>query len=292
MIAPSTFSIVAYDPEVQAWGVAVASKFPAVGAVVPWVRAGAGAVATQAHANTSFGPRGLDLMAEGRSAEAALQALLSADESRLVRQIGLVDAQGRPATFTGQGCLDWAGGLTGGHFAAQGNILVGPHVVEAMSDAFEQSEGDLAGRLLAALQAGDAAGGDRRGRQSAAIYVARAGGGYAGFNDRWIDFRVDDATDPVPELVKLVALHRLYFGESPPEERLPIEGSVASTLQKLMAGQGLYGGPTDGRYDERTKKALFEFIGNENFEDRVDLEGGMIDGPVLEFLTQKFRDQG
>lgn len=292
MIAPSTFSIVAYDPEVQAWGVAVASKFPAVGAVVPWVRAGAGAVATQAHANTTFGPRGLDLMAEGRSATDALQALIGADEASGLRQIGLVDAQGLPATFTGEDCIHWAGGLTGGHYAVQGNILVGSHVVEAMSAAFEHSEADFPGRLLAALQAGDQAGGDRRGRQSAAIYVARAGAGYAGFNDRWIDYRVDDAEDPVPELVKLLELHRLYFGESPPQERLPIKGEVASTLQRLMTARGLYDGPTDGRYDEQTKKALFLFIGNENFEDRADIEQGFIDRPVLEFLTRKFGDEG
>jgi uncharacterized Ntn-hydrolase superfamily protein len=188
----ATFSLVAFDPEAQAWGVAVASKFPAVGAVVPWAQAGAGAVATQSYANTRFGPEGLARMQSGRTAQETLAELLADDPERAKRQIGLVDAQGRAATYTGEECLEWAGGRIGKHYAAQGNLLVGPQVVETLSATFERSTGDLPDRLLAALSAGDEAGGDRRGRQSAALYVARAGSGYAGFNDRWIDYRVDD----------------------------------------------------------------------------------------------------
>ena len=175
-----TFSIVAADPGAGDWGVAVASKFPCVGAVVPWAKAGVGAVATQSWANTSLGPEGLSLMAEGTRAEVALRRLLDRDEGREDRQVGFVDAAGRAATFTGSKCMEWAGGATGRGFAAQGNILVGEPVVTEMSRAFEKTEGDLCDRLLAALLAGDAAGGDRRGRQSAALLVVRERGGYEG----------------------------------------------------------------------------------------------------------------
>ena len=171
----ATFSIAALDPETESLGVAVQSKFLAVGAVVPWARAGVGAVATQAMANFNYGPRGLGLMAEGGTAEETVEALISADEGRDHRQLGVVDARGRAATFTGPECFDWAGGVTGEHYAAQGNILVGPETVDAMARAYEGAEGDLAARILAALDAGQEAGGDSRGQQSAAIVVERAG---------------------------------------------------------------------------------------------------------------------
>ena len=198
-----TFSIVALDPSNGDLGVAVASKFPCVGAVVPWARAGVGAVATQSLANTSFGPDGLALMRQGMAAAQAIDALIEADDGRDDRQVGVVDARGGAATFTGAGCMDWAGGVTGEHHAAQGNILAGPGVVEAMVAAFEGTVGDLCDRLLAALLAGDAAGGDRRGRQSAALLVVRDGGGYEGRNDRYIDLRVDDHHDAPAELARV-----------------------------------------------------------------------------------------
>ena len=179
---PSTFSIVAYLQQSSEWGIAVASKFPAVGAVVPWARADAGAVATQSFANTSFGPTGLDRMSGGMSASDALVSMLSSDPDKEQRQVGLVDADGQSATFTGNKCHDWAGGLTGNGYAIQGNILTGPEVVQAMEKAYLESEGDLAARLFAALFSGDRAGGDRRGRQSAAILVVQPKGGYGGFN--------------------------------------------------------------------------------------------------------------
>ena len=202
----ATFSIVGYDPDAKEWGVAVASKFLAVGSVVPWVRAESGAVATQSFANTSFGPKGLDLMEKGKTGEEAIKELTDADDGRDRRQVGVVDAKGNAATFTGPKCMPWAGGKTGKHFAAQGNLLTGPEVVDAMAKSFEESKGPLAWRLLGALEAGDKAGGDKRGRQSAAVYVARKNGGYARFNDRYVDMRVDDHKEPIPELARILAL--------------------------------------------------------------------------------------
>ncbi len=199
----ATFSIVGFDPDTGDLGIAVQSKFFAVGAVVPWARAGVGAIATQSYANTAFGPDGLDLLASGEAAEDALNQLLEGDPGKAQRQLGVVDAQGRAATFTGESCLPWAGGRTGEHYAAQGNILAGPGVVDAMADTFESSSGDLGGRLLAALAAGQAAGGDARGRQSAALVVVREDGGYGGYNDRYVDLRVDDHTAPIRELRRL-----------------------------------------------------------------------------------------
>lgn len=284
----STFSIAAFDPDDGAWGVAVASKFPAVGAVVPWAKSGAGAVATQAMGNTSFGARGLEMMAAGRSAPETLDALLADDVGREHRQVGAVDAAGQAATFTGKECLAWAGGRTGEHFAIQGNILTGPEVVDAMAQAFGSDSGDLADRLMAALLAGDRAGGDRRGRQSAALFVVKPQAGYGGFNDIWLDYRVDDDPDPVPRLVELLAIHRLYFGKSPADDQIPIAGEVATQLQRIMASLGYYGGPVSGAYDETTRSALMAFIGNENFEDRTDFAAGQIDRPVFDYLLRKF----
>jgi uncharacterized Ntn-hydrolase superfamily protein len=204
---PATFSIAAADPSTGEVGVAVASRFFAVGTVVPWARAGVGAVATQASANTSFGPNGLDLMERGATAEEALKVLLRGDAGRDRRQAGLVSAAGDSATFTGPGCNSWAGGRRGPNYAVQGNILTGEPVVAAMEASFLASAGKpLAERLLLALAAGDAAGGDSRGRQSAALLVCRAKGGYNGFTDRAVDVRVDDHADPFGELSRLVAM--------------------------------------------------------------------------------------
>ncbi|NNM31059.1 MAG: DUF1028 domain-containing protein [Akkermansiaceae bacterium] len=207
----STFSIVACDPETGELGVAVASKFPAVGAVVPWARAGVGAVATQSAANTTFGPDGLALLARGTRPEEALEILTRADPGKPRRQAGIVDAAGRTATFTGAECLPWAGGRTGKNFAVQGNLLAGPEVVDAMARAFKKAAGPLADRLLAALTAGQAAGGDRRGRQSAALLVVRKGWGYGAFNDRFRDLRVDDHPMPIAKLRRVLEQHRRLF---------------------------------------------------------------------------------
>src|SRR5262245_57875905 len=202
----NTFSIVAYDPDKKEWGVGVASKFLAVGSVVPWAKAGVGAVATQSFANTTYGPKGLELMAEGKSAEEVAKLLTDADTGKDQRQLGLIDAKGESATFTGEKCMAWAGGKAGKHYACQGNILAGEAVVNDMAKAFEEPKGPLAWRIMAALEAADKAGGDKRGKQSAALLVVREKAGYAGYNDRMIDFRVDDHAAPIPELARILAL--------------------------------------------------------------------------------------
>ena len=288
MLKPSTFSIVACDLDEKAWGVAVASKFPAVGAIVPWAQANAGAIATQSYANTSFGPRGLDMMHIGLSAETTLTKLLEDDEDRELRQVGLVDAAGHAVTFTGYKCFDWAGGLTGTGYAIQGNILSGEQVIIAMKVAFVETKGNLPSRLYNALVAGDRAGGDKRGRQSAAMYVVKPEGGYGGFIDRWIDYRVDDHNDPVSRLGELLKLHELHFGESDPKTRVQLKSEHLRELQQILVRMGYMEGRADGKYDELTKTALRAFTGNENFEERCDIDEGWIDAPVLEYLLTKF----
>jgi uncharacterized Ntn-hydrolase superfamily protein len=201
-----TFSIVACDPEAHEWGVAVASKYLAVGSAVPWARAGAGAVATQAIINVDYGSHGLDLLAEGKSAEEVLQTLTDEDPGKESRQVGIVDAKGNASAFTGKKCYAWAGHRTGKHYACQGNTLAGEKVIDAMARSFEQSHGPLGWRLVAALEAGEKAGGDKRGRQAAALLVVREGAGPGGRNDRYLDFRVDDHEAPVRELARILAL--------------------------------------------------------------------------------------
>lgn len=284
----STFSIVGYDREAQEWGIGVQSKFLAVGAVVPWAQAGVGAVATQSYANTSFGPDGLALMAQGLSAQEALGQLLAADEGRERRQVGLVDAQGQAATFTGNECHDWAGGFTGAHYAAQGNILVSGSTVEAMAKAYEDAEGELADRLVEALAAGQAAGGDRRGQQSAAVLVVRPEGGYEGYNDRYLDLRVDDDPAPIERLKSLVDLHHLFFKPPAPGEMVVIEGELAREVQQILKWAGFYDGPVTGEYDTRTKEALINLTGYENFEGRFDEENDLISIEVVNLFRRKF----
>ena len=288
LIHPSTFSIAAYDPQEQSWGVAVASKFPAVGAVVPWAKAGQGVVATQAFANTSFGPQGLELFSQGLDAESALAHLLATDPGKETRQVGMVDAQGHSATFTGSECMDWAGGLSAPGYAIQGNILAGEHVVQAIQAAYVGTQGFLAARLHAALLAGDRAGGDRRGRQSAAILVVRNHAGYGGFNDRMIDYRVDDDPDPVVKLGELLYLHQLYFGKSPESERIQLNGAELLTVQNIMRQLGYLKQIPDNGYDTASREALRAFMGNENFEERSDPANGWIDRPVYDFIIWKF----
>ncbi|NLJ75165.1 MAG: DUF1028 domain-containing protein [Firmicutes bacterium] len=207
----ATFSIVGFDPQTQELGIAVQSRFLAVGSVVPWAKAGVGAVATQSFANTAFGPRGLALLEEGKTAQEALDILIREDEGRGKRQVGIVDGQGRAASYTGDKCLKWAGGITGENFAAQGNILVSQETVEAMVETFLAAEGELAHRLLEALEAGQQAGGDSRGQQSAALLIVQEGAGYGGFNDRKVDLRVDDHHEPIQELKRLYLLHQEIF---------------------------------------------------------------------------------
>lgn len=257
-----TFSIAAWDPSSESgpeWGVAVASKFLAVGAAVPWCAAPVGAVATQALANLGYGPGGLELLRVGKSADAVVAELTGADDERDHRQLGVVDGSGGAATYTGAECYDWAGGRTGDGYCCQGNILVGPEVVDAMCEAFENSTGELALRLLAALNAGDRAGGDRRGRQSASVMVVREGGGYGGTIDRAVDLRVDDHPDPVPELQRLFDLNRLYFPRPEDLEFVPLDDALRAELSEVLAALG---------YQGELKEALFGYAGTENLEER------------------------
>src|ERR671920_1243950 len=267
----ATFSIAAFDPETGSLGVAVQSKFLAVGSVVPWARAGVGAVATQAMANYNYGPHGLELMARGKTADETVEGLISADEDRQHRQVGAVDARGRAATFTGPECFEWAGGVTGEYFAAQGNILVGDETVEAMARTYTETQGDLATRLLAALDAGQAAGGDSRGKQSAALLVVREGGGYGGDNDRVVDLRVDDHPDPIKELIRIRDLHTLYFGETVSEDVVAVDGDVRREVADALRRSGYIRVQDLG--DEKLFDALSAYIRTENFEEREQERG-------------------
>ena len=279
-----TFSIVAFDPANGDLGVAVASKFPCVGAVVPWAKAGVGAVATQAWANTDFGPDGLRLMAGGMPAGPALDAVLEGDDGRDERQAGFVDARGEAATFTGSGCVEWAGGVSAEHLAAQGNILASEGVVDAMAGAFASAEGELCDRLLAALLAGDAAGGDRRGKQSSALLVVRDRGGYEGRNDRYIDLRVDDHPEAPAELARLFTVwdDTMLIRNDPPLES---GTELVSELQRRLAKVGRYEGPVHGEFDEATRLALADWAGRSNLEGRLRQ-----DGRVSRHLMTELRD--
>ena len=267
-----TFSIVARSADGRHWGVAVASKFLAVGAVVPAARATVGAIATQSYANVAYLPDGLRLLGEGTSAQHTLDALLAADAERDKRQVGIVDAAGRAATFTGPGCHDWAGGITDDGVAIQGNILAGPQVVEAMHLAWLASDpgSTLAHRMLAALRAGDDAGGDRRGRESAALLIVTEGGGYGGGNDVLIDLRVDDHPTPCAELARLLELHHVYF-ESPSDDALVPIADVAADVDRWLAALG--------------HPDLESWLAVENFEMRV--VDGRIDRYVLGVLERQ-----
>lgn len=245
-----TYSLVARDPADGDLGVVVASKFLAAGSVVPWARAGVGAIATQAYANVRYGPDGLAALAEGVEAATVLTGLTAGDELRAERQVGIVDGAGRAATYTGAACLSWAGGRAAEGFAAQGNILAGPSVLDALVEAYLGSSADtFAGRLLDGLLAADRAGGDARGRQSAAILVVRADGGYAGGDDRFIDLRVDDHVDPVPELRRTYDVWRLLMEPPAPDALVPIDATVAAELQAHLTALGWAPGREDPRAD-------------------------------------------
>ncbi len=285
-LRPSTFSIVAFDPSNGDLGIAVESKFLSVGAVVPWAQAGVGAIATQAWANTQYGPSGLAMLKEGLTPDQVGAALIAGDEYAEQRQFGLVDAQGLAMTYTGAGCIAWAGGRTGPNFAAQGNILAGPQVVDALAETFQATRGDLAERLVTALAAGQAAGGDRRGQESAALLVVRAQGGYGGLNDRYIDLRVDDHPKPIEELKRLLELHRLYLGKTNAEDLLAIDEHLARELQQMMVHHG-YSVQVTGVWDETSRSAFREFAGVENLEERLQ-DGPFIDRVVLKFLRERF----
>jgi uncharacterized Ntn-hydrolase superfamily protein len=280
-----TFSIAAVDPETGDTGVAVASKFLAVGGLVPWLEAGVGAIATQALCNATFGPKGLKLLGEIDARE-ALARLLAADPGRDRRQVGIVDAKGNGASHTGAGCQGWAGHRTGAGYAAQGNCLAGADVVAAMATTFEAATGPLYQRMFAALAAGDAAGGDRRGRQSIAIKVLRKGAGYQGLGDTVIDLRVDDAPDPFAEMGRLMDLHRLYFltGDC---ARLVLDGRVLDDLRAILKKAGQADDFAAG-WSAGLGEAIDAFIGRENLEERFDLKSRTIDKLALDHLAKLY----
>jgi uncharacterized Ntn-hydrolase superfamily protein len=276
----STFSIVARDPENGDLGIAVQSKFLAVGAVVPWAQAGVGAVATQAHANVAYGPDGLVMLATGLSAQEVLDKLTTADRERDLRQAGVVDAQGGADTWTGSDCTPWAGGYAGDGFCCQGNILTGPEVVDAMVEGYTTTGGTFAERLISALEAGQAAGGDSRGQQSASLLIVRAAGGYGGGNDRWIDLRVDDHAEPIRELRRLMLLHRVYFNTDEADLQALDDALLAVVAERLVANGTLESMTTDRATVEA---ALARWAGRENLEERLR-DDGQIDSVVLEML--------
>jgi uncharacterized Ntn-hydrolase superfamily protein len=284
---PSTFSIVACDLKSGEWGVAVQSKFLAVGPVVPWAQANVGAIATQAHANTSYGPRGLELLRLGFSAGEVLNKLIETDDGRDHRQIGIVDAQARATAFTGKQCYDWAGHLTGRNFSAQGNILVSQKTVDAIAKTFEKTKGRLAERLIAALHAGQKAGGDRRGQQSAALVVKKEKAGYGGYTDTLVDLRVDDHAAPISELERLFGLYDLYFG--PTLKKRKLDAQTIKEIQKMLAHLGYYAGQAHGKLESSTRRALEAYHNTENLEMRVTNEPDTIDEAVLHFMQDQCR---
>ena len=304
-----TYSIVAWDSATGDLGVVVQSKFPNVGGIVPWARAGVGAVATQSLSNTAYGERGLELLASGATAEEALRAVMKTDTMLQDRQVGLVDARGNAASFSGENTFDWSGGrvgapsgkgsiaggkgqvLVGRGFSAQGNIIVSDQTVKNLAETFERTEGGLADRLVAALKAGQAGGGDKRGMQSAALLVVRENGGYLGANDRFIDIRVYDAPDPIAELERLLALHKLHFFPSEPRDLMPITPDIVAKLEPILLSE-----PTGQKQKWLARKqrtanqpfleALRNFMYWENYDVRVRMDG-KIDKVVLDDILAK-----
>ena len=274
----ATYSIAACDLEARQWGVATQSKFLGVGSVVPWAEPHVGAIATQAYANPRYGPDGLALLREGLSAEEVVERLTSADEGRDHRQLGVVDREGRGASYTGSECMDWAGGRTGPCYAAQGNILVSAETVDAIAESFERTSGaPLAERLLDCLDAAQAAGGDRRGQQSAALLVVEHEAGYANLTDSVVDLRVDEHERPLEELRRIYVMHQAIFGKTPRENWLEVDDGLADELRGRLARLG---------YDGELGDAFFTWAGNENLEERVD---GVehVDPVVLEELRRQ-----
>ncbi|UOQ43272.1 DUF1028 domain-containing protein [Halobacillus salinarum] len=280
----ATFSIVGFDPHTEELGVAVQSKFLGVGSVVPWAKAGVGAIATQAFANPAFGPEGLTLLEKGLSAEDTLNELLKKDDQSEHRQVGIMDAQGNGATYTGKECFEWAGGVTGQNYVAQGNILVNQATVTEMGTAFEKNHGSLAERLLASLKAAQKAGGDSRGKQSAALYVVKEAGGYGGLSDVMVDLRVDDHPEPIEELERLYRLHQMYFGAVKSENIKQIEGNLKSDTASHLFRLGYLQSELASLED--ILDAFQNYIYTENFEDR-EQKRGYLDLEVFDFLKQQ-----
>ena len=286
---PSTFSIVARDPDTGELGIAVQSKFLAVGAVVPWAEAEVGAVATQSAANTTYGPQGLELIKRGKEPESVIEKLIQADEESEIRQVGMVDASGKSAAFTGAECIEYAGHNSEENFTCQGNILVSEETITSMTHKFRATEGNhLSERLISALKAADKAGGDKRGKQSAALLIVEKEEGYGGFNDRKIDLRVDDNPEPIDKLGDLLSLHQLYFSQPSDEDLVELDREVVKKIQLLLNKLGYYSGPETGNYDERTSEAFLDYCRTENFEEKLR-DDGKLDFRIVEFMEDQVR---
>ena len=274
----ATYSIVACDLDAQQWGVSVQSKFLSVGSVVPWAEPHVGAVATQAYANPRYGPNGLQLLREGLSAQEVVDRLTGADDGRDHRQLGIVDAQGNAASYTGKECMDWAGGRTGAGYAAQGNILVSAETVDALAETFEATAGKpLAVRLIDCLAAAQEAGGDSRGQQSSALLVVERDGGYARMSDVVVELRVEDHERPIEELRRIYVLHDEIFGKTPRRLWLDVDEALAAELRERLAKLG---------YEGELGETFVQWTGKENLEDRVD-GFEQIDPVVLEALRSR-----
>lgn len=280
----ATFSIIGFDPETEEWGIAVQSKFLGVGAVVPWAKAGTGAVATQSFANTAFGPDGLRLLEEGLAPDKVIEELIKDDPDRNLRQFAVMNKNGETAAYTGSECYEWAGHKAGNYCTAQGNILVSSETVGKFIEAFEGSEGSLAERLLASLEAAQEAGGDSRGKQSAALFIVQEKGGYGGYNDRKLDLRVDDHKEPIKELKRLYELHKLYFTRPDESELLEIEGETLKEVQSLLIHHGFLEEQSKADF-EYVKKQLKTYYMQENFEERWR-DDHLIDPQIINYMKR------
>jgi len=281
-----TFSIVAFDKKTREWGIAVQSKFVAVGAVVPFAVAEIGAIATQALANTSYGPKGLTLLSMGFTARQTIDILTKDDEDKEQRQIGIIDKYGNPASFTGEECFDWAGHIIGEDYCCQGNILASENVVKDMANSYENTPGDLIDKLFAALEAGQAAGGDKRGRESAAILIVKEKGAYDGGTDIYLDIRVDEHPYPIKELRKVFEVYDLcILNREDPSDILELKGDVLKKVKEVLKNSDFYSGKIDGNYDTQTKEALTKWLHTNNFEAK-ERNDEYIWGSIYRYMTK------
>ena len=284
-----TFSIVAYDPKNKEWGVAVQSKFVAVGSIVPFAKANVGAIATQALANTSYGPKGLQLLQSGLTASEVLEQVLKGDDLMEERQVGIVDMKGKVASFTGKNCFEWAGHIVGKNFACQGNILASEKVVQGMADAYEDTSGDLIEKFFSALETGQKNGGDRRGKESAAILIVKKEGAYDGGTDRYIDIRVDEHAEPIKELKKVFEIYDMcLLKRDDPEDIIKLEGNNLKLVKELLRKDGFYKGEIDDYYDNNTRKALRDWLGTNNFEVK-EREDDYMWGSLFRLIVKKMK---
>ncbi|MFK5984307.1 MAG: DUF1028 domain-containing protein [Pseudomonadota bacterium] len=281
-----TFSIVGFDADNGDLGIAVHSKFPNVRATIPFAQAGVGAIATQSYCNTSFGPKGLDLLKNGATPQQAVDILIQNDADKDYRQLGIIDAKGNSANFTGAKCFDYAGSYIGKNFSVQGNVLAGEKVIKEMANGFIEQSGSLAKKLMNALLKGQNAGGDRRGQQSAALLVVRKNAGYGGFDDLYVDISVYDHKQPIDELFRLYEIHRLTYFTSKEKDLVSLDNAIATEIQNILCQRGFYNGNIDGKYNQLTQQSLHDFMGWENYDARIRSDN-LIDLEILADIRAK-----